>query len=59
MRMLDRTSEAEQENPMIPAYIVVGGVVLFAVVMTGICYLIIRHERRGTAKSPPSVFTRD
>ncbi len=44
---------------MIPAYIVVGGVVLFAVVMTGICYLIIRHERRGTAKSPPSVFTRD
>lgn len=56
--MRNRTSGAEQENPMIPAYIVTGGVVLFAVVMTALSYVIVRRERRGAAKSPPHFLSR-
>lgn len=37
---------------MLPAFIVAGGVAVFAVVMTGICYIIVRRERRRAAKSP-------
>jgi hypothetical protein len=43
---------------MIPAYIVTGGVVLFAVVMTALSYVIVRRERRGAAKSPPHFLSR-
>lgn len=42
---------------MLPAFIVTGGVALFAVAMTGICYVIIRRAKRSAAKSPPSVLT--
>ena len=30
---------------MLPAFIIAGGVALFSVVMTGISYAIVKHER--------------
>ncbi len=43
---------------MLPAFIIAGGVVLFAVVMTARSYAIVRRERRGAAKSPPHFLSR-
>jgi len=31
---------------MLPAFIVAGGVALFSVTMTVVCYVIVWHERR-------------
>ncbi len=42
---------------MLPAFIIAGGVVLFSVVMTGVCYAIVKHEQRGAMKSPPRAVT--
>jgi len=41
---------------MLPAFIVAGGVALFAVTMTVVCYVIVRHEQHTVGRvraSPP------